>query len=340
MDNRVETVRPPPPAPGQSRRESLTESTRAAAWQALHDPATPAVELHRIVSVHPDFARTAAAHPNAYPELIAWAGGPQPQVPDAPAARSTGLPVTMPSAVQPPARPGGRPVQQRKPRSLAPLWWSLGGAVAVIVLVIAGVMAIPALLAPSKDSAPITEAQARSIAGTIFEADAVHEISAADARGDWSKLGSGTVPADCGPLSLLGNSILADEQDSHGGSAFRGGPVFEELSWIALRAFPDPESAETHFELFATAAENCPRWTRGDGLTFTGLSGERQSHGDWEVLLIDYGGHSQIGDIGVGFLLRRDNLVVLTESGTNGDDQIENTLLEVIDALDPYFDSE
>ncbi len=46
---------------------------RDAAWARLHDPATDVAELARIAAGYPEFADAVARHPNAYPELIAWA---------------------------------------------------------------------------------------------------------------------------------------------------------------------------------------------------------------------------------------------------------------------------
>ncbi len=62
-------VAPPrPPDPVQPHGDP-----RRAAWAELHDPATPAARLPEIAAAHPEFAATIAAHPNAYPELRAWA---------------------------------------------------------------------------------------------------------------------------------------------------------------------------------------------------------------------------------------------------------------------------
>lgn len=46
---------------------------RDDAWTALHDPATDATALASIAAAHPEFAGAIARHPNAYPELVAWA---------------------------------------------------------------------------------------------------------------------------------------------------------------------------------------------------------------------------------------------------------------------------
>ncbi len=48
---------------------------REDAWAALHDPATDATALAAIAAEHPEFAGAIARHPNAYPELVAWAAG-------------------------------------------------------------------------------------------------------------------------------------------------------------------------------------------------------------------------------------------------------------------------
>ena len=49
------------------------DQQREAAWIALHTPATDAAHLAHIASAHPEFATAIRAHPNAYPELRAWA---------------------------------------------------------------------------------------------------------------------------------------------------------------------------------------------------------------------------------------------------------------------------
>lgn len=47
----------------------------------LADPSTPALRLAHIAQTHPEHAATIAQHPNAYPELVAWASSVR--VPDA-----------------------------------------------------------------------------------------------------------------------------------------------------------------------------------------------------------------------------------------------------------------
>lgn len=46
---------------------------RAGAWAELYDSSTSAERLAEIATDHPEFASNIAAHPNAYPELQAWA---------------------------------------------------------------------------------------------------------------------------------------------------------------------------------------------------------------------------------------------------------------------------
>ncbi|NLA35770.1 MAG: hypothetical protein GX868_08775 [Actinobacteria bacterium] len=58
-------IPPRPPAP--------VVDPRTDAWAELHDPVTPADRLAEIAGAHPEFAATIADHPNAYPELRAWA---------------------------------------------------------------------------------------------------------------------------------------------------------------------------------------------------------------------------------------------------------------------------
>lgn len=66
-------VEPAGPAPAPSPAPAPAPSGREAAWYALHDPATPAARLAEIASAHPEFAAQIGSHPNAYPELRAWA---------------------------------------------------------------------------------------------------------------------------------------------------------------------------------------------------------------------------------------------------------------------------
>lgn len=51
----------------------MTNWSRDEAWAALHYPQTPPAVLAQIAGEFPEFAAHAAAHPNAYPELVAWA---------------------------------------------------------------------------------------------------------------------------------------------------------------------------------------------------------------------------------------------------------------------------
>lgn len=49
------------------------DDPRRGAWAELYDSSTPAERLAEIAGAHPEFAANIAAHPNAYPELQAWA---------------------------------------------------------------------------------------------------------------------------------------------------------------------------------------------------------------------------------------------------------------------------
>lgn len=103
----------------QDERRGLGDTVtheRDVAWARLHDPATDAAALAEIAAAHPEFADAVARHPNAYPELIAWAG----QV-----------------SSQEPARP------RRIPR-----WALIGGAAAAGVLVLGGAGWAAAALLP------------------------------------------------------------------------------------------------------------------------------------------------------------------------------------------------
>lgn len=53
------------------------DSDRDAAWRALFAPETSAERLAEIAAAHPEFAAHIAQHPNAYPELRAWAASQQ-----------------------------------------------------------------------------------------------------------------------------------------------------------------------------------------------------------------------------------------------------------------------
>jgi hypothetical protein len=46
---------------------------RVDAWSELYDASTSAARLAEIAAAHPEFAASIATHPNAYPELQAWA---------------------------------------------------------------------------------------------------------------------------------------------------------------------------------------------------------------------------------------------------------------------------
>lgn len=48
------------------------ERARVDAWAAAHDPATLSERLAEVVERYPEFATAIAAHPNCYPELMAW----------------------------------------------------------------------------------------------------------------------------------------------------------------------------------------------------------------------------------------------------------------------------
>lgn len=49
------------------------EDSRTVAWAELHVATTPASRLAEIAAAHPEFAAQISAHPNAYPDLRAWA---------------------------------------------------------------------------------------------------------------------------------------------------------------------------------------------------------------------------------------------------------------------------
>ena len=133
----------------------MNADTRAAAWQAVHDPATTPDRLAAIAAAHPEFAAAIAAHPQAYPELREWAAAAQaappvvvarpvlPPMPDVPAAVIASTPVVpAATAAQTPgavigALPEAEPARRRTPSRRLVLGL-VGGGLAV-VLVGAGV---------------------------------------------------------------------------------------------------------------------------------------------------------------------------------------------------------
>lgn len=70
-------------------------------WVRLHDPSTDAGALARIAGSRPEFAAQIAAHPNAYPQLIAWAAALAPST-----AAAVGGNPAYPAATQQPAVAG------------------------------------------------------------------------------------------------------------------------------------------------------------------------------------------------------------------------------------------
>jgi len=72
--------------------------TAQQALAAVNDPATPGATLHVIAAQYPDLWPQIAAHPSAYPDLLAWlsnVGGPEVQ---SIVASRTGAPMPMPLA--------------------------------------------------------------------------------------------------------------------------------------------------------------------------------------------------------------------------------------------------
>lgn len=56
--------------------------SRELDWQSLSNPGTTPEELARIAAEYPEFREQIAAHPNAYPELLAWLDAERSQAPD------------------------------------------------------------------------------------------------------------------------------------------------------------------------------------------------------------------------------------------------------------------
>lgn len=57
----------------------ISAPDREAAWRALFVPDTSAERLAEIAAAYPEFAAQLAQHPNAYPDLRAWAAEQQQQ---------------------------------------------------------------------------------------------------------------------------------------------------------------------------------------------------------------------------------------------------------------------
>ncbi len=107
-------------------------SARDAAWYALHSADTDAARLARIAEVYPEFAPQIAVHPNAYPELVAWAASYGPSAPAAPDSNppaaagsvvaASGIPGQPGNAAQPGYPSAAHPVLARPPRNTG-LWF-------------------------------------------------------------------------------------------------------------------------------------------------------------------------------------------------------------------------
>jgi hypothetical protein len=112
---------------------------RGVAWTALFDPATPAEQLAGIAAAYPEFAGQVAQHPNAYPELRAWAiaaaappavAAPaaaslpvSPIAPALPVAQATTVPPVAPAAASDPVGGPASPIPAPRPSGYGPLWF-------------------------------------------------------------------------------------------------------------------------------------------------------------------------------------------------------------------------
>lgn len=306
---------------------------RVVAWKALHDPRTSAARLAEIATEHPEFAARIGAHPNAYPELRAWANqaarfSAQPERTAADSASDTGN-QPQPSASESQAR-----------RSFSRRWrlWAMAGIVGAGVLAIIATVMIPHLSDPSTRSSPVTARQAQAIASSLI-ADA-HDVSAGEAKSEFAQGVAHSKPQRCVPLSDLGSAPIASSSDDFAGSAFRGDLKFGDHDWIALRAFPDAISAKNYFDAFANAADACPRWSMGGGnASFAGFSATRQEHGAWDILQFSWkSDFANSRDSGGGpcFVLLRDNLAAILEPNASGGID-DSALSRVISMLNRYF---
>ncbi len=143
-------------APAASSAQIDGEQERVAAWAAAHDPATSSGRLAEIVGRHPEFAPTIAAHPNCYPELMAWMrdGGLLAGTPDDTAVRPiavTDTTMTVDSTVSAP-RYEVPVAGANGPAGKAPRRWVIPAVGAVAALLVLGVV----LLLMPRSGAPTT----------------------------------------------------------------------------------------------------------------------------------------------------------------------------------------
>lgn len=226
---------------------------RDAAWARLHDPATDAAALAEIAAAHPEFADAVARHPNAYPELIAWAGR-----------------VSAPAPRTEPAHP------RRVPR-----WALIGGAAAAGVLVLGGIGWAAAAVLPSlwgadgaASSPGAVPGPSRTLAGDpVYVGDELEWfLLTPDQRGVLSPGGSQTetdasyltdgesAGADADIRACL-RWILTDDNGIVGvrRATWQVNGVTDKAIWSAMQ-FPTDAHAQAYYRSFADTLAGCGRF--------------------------------------------------------------------------------
>ncbi|WP_307219351.1 sensor domain-containing protein [Microbacterium sp. SORGH_AS_0888] len=260
---------------------------RDAAWRMLHDPVTDAAALAEIAAAYPEFAEAVARHPNAYPELIAWANGIVSPVsaPDASPAPAASPEIAPRNPFAEPNRPAGR---------RAPRWAVIGGAVAAGVLVLGGAgwaaaALLPTLWGGGGDTSSPTDAAAggtspaptRTLPGDpVYIGDELDWFLLDDAQRnslspggsqtekDASYLTSGESEGAATDVRACIRWILTDDNSIVGvrRATWQVNGATDRAIWSALQ-FPTDAQAEAYYRSFAETVAGCSRFQLLSGST-------------------------------------------------------------------------
>lgn len=242
-------------------------SDLSRAYAIVQDPSSTAGDLHRVVTEFPEVASLAARHPNAYPELAAWAEQ----------FAAANRPTPFAEAAQVAAF--GAPAATRKRR----IGWRLAGAsAAAVVIAVALIVVVPILMTPSRVSAPVTEADVEAIAKAVSP-DAQLTVPRGDQlRNAASEVGAD--PSECDALSELYYLPVSPGGDSMEGATMLGASSVAGSGWVGIRAFPDPDAARNYVDQVSESAAVCGEWVRFNGDYFRTSDPSERMIGEWRVV--------------------------------------------------------
>ena len=243
------------------------QSSRDAAWHALHDPTTSAESLAAIAAEYPEFAEQILQHPNCYDGLRTWLAELDEPVPVASApekhvaAETTSAPAPVASA---PGARRGLPRSAVIAASVASVVLLGGGAWAAVAILNTAPSTGPSVADPATSPSPVADSPRQLDGPPVYVGDEL----------DWFTLDDSTIQA------LFPGAANIERVAEFGGIGESEGimtdpracdPWLRGDDWaivgvrtarwdggrITVRQFPTGEEAATHYERFAGTTDDC-----------------------------------------------------------------------------------